>query len=992
MHPNTKPRLMRALSQRPGEAANRWLRRADCQIAFARTFVGLFPDNTAAWNARIDQAQAILDSFDPSNGLFGLSGAVAEAEKLLAPIGAEAKKYTIHCVGHGHIDMNWMWSWPETVSATHDTFASVLSLMEQYPDVTYSQSQASVYALIEKYHPEMFEQIKARVKEGRWEVSAVHWVEGDKNIASGESLCRHLLYTRRYFAEKFGLTAEDLPLDWEPDTFGHANTIPNFLAQAGVRFYYSCRTGGGFDHTRTGEGPRPKLFWWQGTDGSRILVNRESTWYNSYVNIGENIAVPAVAFWNDTGLTGWLNVYGVGNHGGGPTRIEIDYYKEMQEWPIYPNVIFGTAKGWYLSAEKEIGEKGIELPILDHELNYEFTGCYTSQSLIKQANRFGENYLEEAETLAAVASRLYGKPYPTSLLRDAWLNVLFNQFHDILPGSGVRQTREHATALFQETGAITGSIKRNATLALAAGIDTLSLLPDTPEADEERSLFDSGAANTPFVAGAGIKAMESGFSVGSGGGKRFKPFVIYNPCAWDRSEPVTVTLYDTDSEPGRLVARDDRGVNHPTTLISRGGDWGHQKLVVLFLARDIPAMGYRTFIFCEGVADAPDTPKVAVSDDGAFTTSDLQLRYDRFQSGFPEVIDLRNEVRFTDPLEVPMGAWEYVIEQPRGMTAWALGGEVESPKVLRSTGYGVHGIARNEGTSAALSGSIAVRIEQTLEVPGTKSTVRLSTLIHGLEPRIDVTAEVDWREIGDPQRGIPGLLVRFPVDFSSLLLDTRYETPFGSVDRELFGKEEVPTLRYAHLDAMAIPQGAPTLTGIPVGVTLLQDCKYGHSMEANDLRMRVIRSSFDPDHAPEVCRQTVRYSLYFHDKTPTSATLTRLGAAWNHPLMVLPANLQAGEEPSSRSFARVETEGVVLTALKKPEDDDGLILRLAELNGEDAEAVVTLDADLTNGLTSAIVTDLMEQPLSNGGAVSFAEGTLTVSIKANSFVTVALRG
>ena len=100
--------------------------------------------------------------------------------------------------------------------------------------------------------------------------------------------------------------------------------------------------------------------------------------------------------------------------------------------------------------------------MIDHELNFEFTGCFTSQSLIKQANRFGENYLEEAETLAAVAARLCGRPYPKALLREGWINVLFNQFHDILPGSGVRQTREHALALFQEVGAITGSIKRAA--------------------------------------------------------------------------------------------------------------------------------------------------------------------------------------------------------------------------------------------------------------------------------------------------------------------------------------------------------------------------------------------------------------------------------------------------------------------------------------------------------------------------------------------------
>jgi len=991
LHPDTRPRILRALSARPGETAARWLRRAECQIAFARAFTTLRPAaETAEWNGLLDQAQAKIDGFDPNAGLFGLSAAVREAEALLAPIGQAAKRYTVHCVGHGHIDMNWMWSWPETVAATHDTFASVLSLMREYPDLTYSQSQASVYALVEKYYPEMFAEIRERVKEGRWEVSAVHWVEGDKNIASGESLCRHLLYTRRYFQEKFDLAPEDLTLDWEPDTFGHANTVPGILAQGGVKYYYSCRTGGGHEHDRVGD-ERPPLFWWEGPDGSRVLVNRETTWYNSYVNIGDNVALPAVDFWKQTGLTDWLNVYGIGNHGGGPTRKEIDYYVEMREWPVYPNVVFGTAKGWFDRAAADAA--AADLPVIGHELNFEFTGCYTSQSLIKQANRLGENYCVEAEVLAALVGRTAGEAVPKGLLREAWLNVLFNQFHDILPGSGVRQTREHALGLFQETGAITGSIKRSAGRALVKNIDTLSLLPDTPEAAEERALFEEGAVNTPFEAGAGIQAMESGYSIAKGGGRRFRPVVIFNPNSWVRSEPVTVTLYDTDFDPGRIVARDEQGVSHPTQLIGRGHDWGHDKITLLFLARDIPALGYRTFVFGEGVADAADTPLVQAGPNGRFETPQLTLQYDRYQSGFKEVVDKRTGVRFTDPLEVPLGAWEKTLEQPRGMTAWVLGGETETPQVLRATHYAVHGVPRNGGTGNPLAvGSLAYRVEQVLEVPGSTqgSTVRLSALIHGLSSRVDVTAEVDWREIGDAKRGIPGLSVRCPFDLSSLDFDTRYETPFGSVVRHLSLGEEVPTLRYAHFDAIA---PTPATLQMPCGFTLLQDGKYGHALEANDLRMRVIRSSFDPDHAPEVCRQTFRYSLCFHHDHINTAALTRMGADWNHPLMVLPVDLQNGDGNAApaRSFASVGAQDVLLTSLKATEDSDGLVLRLVEYNGVDAEAVVTLDEALTKGLSKATLADVMERALPESDVKPAFDGkTLTVPVRANSFVTVRL--
>jgi alpha-mannosidase len=1004
---NTKTRLSRTLAGANSQTVSRLLRRAEVQLSFANTFATLLPERAEAegWHNLLTEAKHLLESLDSSATVEKLQEAITQAEMVLQPLGKAAKEYRVHCVGHGHIDMNWMWSWQETTSTTFDTFQSVLNLMREYPELTYSQSQASVYALVEKYFPAMFREIQERVKEGRWEITAVHWVEGDKNISSAESLCRHILYTRRYIAAKFGLEPEDVPLDWEPDTFGHANTTPTVLAQAGVKFYYSCRTGGGFDHAVVGQFPRPRLFWWQGPDGSRILVNRESTWYNSYVNIGENIALPAVEFWRETGLQDWLNIYGIGNHGGGPTRTEIEYYQELGTYPIYPQVVFSTAKAWYETVATTLPDS---LPVLDHELNFEFTGCYTSQSLITQANRFGENYLVEAETLEVIAEALTPLPRRAgggeqggrgSLLREGWINILFNQFHDILPGSGVRQTREHAMGLFQETGAITGAIKRTAGLAITSGLDTLALLPESFEAEAEKAVQAEGHGNPAFEAGAGIRAMESGFSIASGGGKRFKPFVVYNPCAWTRSEPVTVTIYDSDLEPGRLVARDETGAQHPTLFLGHGNDWGHHKLTVMFLAHDIPPLGYRTFVLCEGVPTA-ETPMARAISDTEFITPYLKLKYDRYHCGFQDVIDAQTGTRYDFPVSMqPFGEWQYVTESPRGMTAWVLGGEVDAVP-LKSLGYHVVGAIRNGGTGRFDNASIAFRIDQHLEVPGTSSTVRLSSLIHALEPRIDVTAEIDWREIGDPKRGIPGLLTVFPLNLEEDSLRTVYETPFGSVERRLTNTEEVPTLRYAHVTGQTARE-LRSRASVPWGFTLLQDCKYGHSVDYTTLRLRMIRSSFDPDHAPEVCRQTVRYSMVFHEREADPATLTRLGAAWNHPLIVFPANVQSGERPTKDSFVRLfpltpstDRNGVVVSAVKRAEEGNGLIVRVMELNGQDTEAVLELHPLLVGGYSRASIVDLMERPatgtIAEGRSATLTGNQLTVQVPAKSFVTVRL--
>lgn len=979
--------ILRTLCDEPAGEARRWLLRLENELQFARVLAASLPDqSTAGWMDAIDRAERRINAFEPQTGLDGLRAAVRAAEDDMAAIGDVAKTFRIHCVGHGHIDMNWMWSWAETVATTHDTFASVLNLMDQYPELTYSQSQASVYALVERYYPSLFEKIRERVAQGRWEVAAVHWVEGDKNLASGESLCRHLLYARDYF-RKFDLAPEDVPVDWEPDTFGHAVTIPAFLAQAGVHYYYSCRTGGGFEHPQVG-GDRPRLFYWQAPDGSRVLVNRESTWYNSYVNIGENIALPLVDFFRETGLRDWLNVYGIGNHGGGPTRDEIEYYLSMRDWPVYPRIEFSTAAQFFRAAEAA-AERAAEgasprtLPVLTHELNFEFTGCYTSQSAIKRGNRFGENYLVEAETLAVIASRIDGAAYPADRLSDAWLNVLFNQFHDILPGSGVRETREHAQALFQEVGAITGAIKRIAGEAIAARVNTAALIPDTPDGRAELGLAASDRLNAPYVAGPGIGAALSGYSRASGGGRRFLPYVVYNPCAWERSERVTITLYDTEFSAEGIVARSDSGEALPTIFLGRGDDWGHKWIKVAFDARDVPALGYRTYILCEGAADTP-RDDVFVHNNEVFETPFFRFQLDRYRSGMLSLVDKRTGAELAAPGSAPLGSWQYVVERPRGMTAWALGGEADPPVLLRSRAFHVHGAARNEGTTVPGAGGVlGCRVESRLDVPGTNSHVRMDLMVHALEPRLDFTAEMDWREIGDAERGIPGLLVSFPLALSNM--SSRFEVPFGSVERALFHGEEVPALRYAHLGGTA--RTGDGQNGY-AGVTLLQDCKYGHSLRGSELRLRMVRSSFDPDHAPEVAQSAVRYALYVHDSQPDPAALTRLGAAWNHPLIVIPARVQGGAGPNSTSFARVESPNVVLTALKREHAGDGLILRLVEMNGVDTETAVLLSPELAQGARCAARLDVLERPVDE--PVSWDGSRLVVPIRAHSFATVLL--
>ena len=299
---------------------------------------------------------------------------------MLMPLSEEAKKFNMICAGHAHIDMNWMWGWNETVMVALDTFRTVLDLMDEYPDFTFSQSQASVYKILEDYAPEMLEEVKKRVKEGRWEVTASTWVEADKNMPNGESMARHILYTKRYLSRLLDIDPKVLNLDFEPDTFGHSQNVPEILHGGGIRYYYHCR---GYEG--------PLLYKWLAPSGNYITVYREPLWYIAAISPDMVLYVPK--FCTRHNMDTMLKVYGVGDHGGGPTRRDLERIKDMNTWPVFPRIRFGTFAEFYRLVDKV----SHELPEIKGERNFVFTGCYTSQSRIKMANRVSEAALNEAE-------------------------------------------------------------------------------------------------------------------------------------------------------------------------------------------------------------------------------------------------------------------------------------------------------------------------------------------------------------------------------------------------------------------------------------------------------------------------------------------------------------------------------------------------------------------------------------------------------------------
>jgi alpha-mannosidase len=925
---------------------NGWAERFLCEVEFAEGLAKLYPAKAKQWGKAIAEAWTIVADEVATGRLDELPAAVARAEQALAAVGKVAKQHTIHCVGHAHIDMNWMWSWPETVAVTGDSFLTALKLMDEFPDFCFTQSQASVYAIARDYHPEMFEQIKRRVAEGRWEIVAVHWVEGDKNIASGESLARHMLYTRRFMAEQFGLSPEDLPLDWEPDTFGHAATIPTILSRGAVRQYYMCR-GGAF--------AKPPVFRWKGPDGSQILVNLETTWYNDH--IGPHNAVAALAFYGKAKLQDWMCVYGVGDHGGGPTRRDIHRCHELDSWPIYPNFRMATTRAYYGILDKHAEQ----FPELTGELNFEFPGCYTTQTRIKRANRLSEHLLEFTEAAAVLAWRAGGREYPSEQLRQAWTDALFGHFHDILPGSGVRETREYQMGLFQRTAAVTSSVTANSLRALLAKIDTSSLATPDGAAGEA---YDAGGAMGAGV-GRGSWWGDPSAATHSPAGPR--TYMAFNALAWPRKETLTVTAWDSGDggvSAGAFVARFPDGRVVPAQRLTAGsGYWGHQ-YVDLAVPVEVAALGYQCFTIepagrylgnpaygypsysAGAIAEIAEKPTVRVTGPLAMENEFLSVRVDSLTAGIVELVDRASGANLADPAR-PAGVLEYVLERPGGMTAWLI--HPAQKRVCPLAAHSVEVVARGPHAASIVA---KMKVEN--------STVTVSYWLRAGQRRLDVEIEVDWFERGTPETGSPSLRLLVPLALNGA--KGLYEIPFGSIERTLNGGEEVPALRWADVTGKAAG-------GATAGCALLNDSKYGHSLDGSTLGLTLIRSSYDPDPLPEIGHHSIRVALVPHAGKLAAEELIRAGAGLNQPVRVVAGQVKGGTlPPAAGGVTSVRPAGVILSCLKKAEDESAVVIRLYETAGKAATATVVLGRELLGRVAGCVETDLLERPLAKSTA------------------------
>jgi len=899
---NTSMALLDSLEKKISDP---WAERILSQLKFA---CKLSEVQGGKFDGTIKGALKFLDATVREQGALTKS-AVQTAEGMIKELSQEAKLYQVICAAHAHIDMNWMWGFAETVAITLDTFRTMLNLMNEYPEFTFSQSQASVYRIVEEYDPWMLEEIKKRVKEGRWEVTASTWVETDKNMPNGESLTRHILYTKKYLSGLLDVPQESLKLDFEPDTFGHSQTVPEILNHGGVKYYYHCR---GYDGHH--------IYRWQAPSGKSVLVYRDLYWYNASIQPDMVLFIPEFCAKYDTNTA--LKVYGVGDHGGGPTRRDIEKLIEMGNWPVFPSIRFGSFHEFFGILEKQ-KEK---FPVVEGELNFIFTGCYTSQTRIKMANRVAEAKLNEAEAYSAIAKSFASGRYRTDSFEKAWEKTLFNHFHDILPGSGVIDTREYALGQFQEILAVTNTEISTALNCIASKINTSGLVNLEEDCDDTIS---EGA-------GVGYAIKDFNLPQTERGKGKSRIFHLFNSSAVKRNEPVELTVWDWPADKDRIVIKDSEGKE--TRFQRMENDilpwqqvpyWGHEYMRLLVNV-NVPAYGYSTYVLEEkeiecAPVNLPSDPRTENPQSFILENDFVKTVFDTQNALLLSIVDKKTGREMLDSKK-PSAVFRLIEEDDsKGMTAWVVGRYMN-----------IISLHKDVKVERFNSGKNLLRQWIAYSIAFRRSKLHVKVSLDHNSTQLNFEVECDWQEVAERDKHIPQLNFAIPLAYKCRLY--RYDIPFGTIERQELDMD-VPGNSWM----LAVPEEAVTKA-----LMIITGTKYGFRGFNDTMSLSLIRSSYDPDPYPENGIHRFKFAIAVVE-TDSSHELIQQAYHFNHPVSFISGTRHRGLLPCTQSFIALLSGSAAISAIKLPEKDNSgkkWIIRLYETDGKDTIVKLQFAADV----------------------------------------------
>ncbi|MBN2355118.1 alpha-mannosidase [candidate division KSB1 bacterium] len=798
--------------------------------------------------------------------------------------------YSIHAIGHAHLDPVWQWTKPEGYHEVFATFRSALDRLNEFPEICFAAGSAQFYHWVAEAAPEMFSEIKARVLEGRWLLVGGWWVEADTNCPSGEALVRQGLYAQRFFRHHFGRIAT---VGFAPDTFGHSWTLPQILTKQGLTAYIYMRP-----EPHESEAVPAPLFRWIGADGSIITTIAIISSYNAASSEIKDRIRQTIERFSQTlpHIRDIMLFYGVGNHGGGPTIAAIKEIETLRK-TCFPGLCFDSPDRYIEKIQPHLDQ----LPIVRTELQHHARGCYSACADVKKWDRQTSSALLVAEKIAIMAALTGHADYPHESLRTAWKKVLFNQFHDILTGTSIEQAYIDAAADYGFATSVAQDTMMKSMRAISAAIHT----------DDDDHPLSS-------------------------------PFIVFNPCSWpvqsylefetdlmnpERHDSGTMAWRNSGERPFpkvKIVLRDAIGTAVPYQMMpTAAAKQENQPYRIRLLFRaDVPPLGYQVYRLDYSRQQAP--LKRAPLKIGATTLENDHVRI-RLNKRTGGIISYFNKTLNRELLRAP-GTTAVVLED------WD-----------DTWGHRIRAYDRELGCFADAEFHViekgAERVRLRVISHWGRSTMVQDFALHRDSAALTCNLSVDWHE------KYKVLKLSFPTVLEKGRCTC--SIPYGFIERPMSGDEE-PGQAWIDVSSGDEKNG--------FGFAVINDSKCGYSVKDGDIRLTVFHSTAWSHHNPEVVSEQdhprymeqgiheFAYRLIPHSGDWRDARIPHQAEAFLMPLISFPARVHPGRLPGRHSFFTTDLSHVSLSAVKKAEDGDGIILRVVELHGLPAEGSIEIPA------------------------------------------------
>ncbi len=764
------------------------------------------------------------------------------------------------CIGHTHIDVAWEWTLAQTREKILRSFSTVLALMKKYPEYKFMSSQPQLYKYLKMDAPELYEEVKEMVRLGRWEVEGGMWVEADCNLCSGESLVRQFIYGKRFMKDEFGVDSKIL---WLPDVFGYSAALPQILQKSGIDKFVTSKIG----WNEMNKMPYD-TFIWHGIDNTPVFTHfmtaqdkhrgvepATNVTYNAKLNANQ-LRGAYDRYQQKDLYDNVLITFGFGDGGGGPYAKDLEYFDRLKHGIPGTSTPIMAYSGEFFDDIKSKTENNPKIPHWNGELYLEFhRGTYTSQAKNKRYNRKSEFMFQRAETLSLIDEHLNGYKYRKEDMMNAWETILLNQFHDIIPGSSIKEVYEVSHQQYEEIGAVGNEIINDTTSDIANNVEAVD------------------------------------------------GYVVFNPHSFVNSGAVEID-----------------------------GKW--------YYAENIPAKGYKV------INPTEENSKITVAEN-SIENDFFRLVLDE-KGTFTSIFDKRNnrEVLKKGTRGNVFTAYE---DYPREYDNWEMSSyytekhweadQVEKVEIL------------NEGERAGLK--IIKKFKN--------STIVQNIYLYNNIDKIDFETNIDWKE--------SHLILKtaFPVDVNTN--KATYDIQFGSVER--------PTHKNTSWDAARFEVCAHKycdLSEYGYGVSLMNDCKYGHAIHDGVMSLTMLKCGTFPDPDADKCEHSFTYSLYPHAGDYREAGTIQKAYDLNIPMLCVKAGENRGNLQNEYSFFTVDQDNVIFETAKKAEKEDTIILRGCEYYNKRTTANVKFGFDIKK----AYLCDMLENNIKE---LNVKDNTVTVDFK-----------